>query len=74
MSPLATAAATDLFDALGASATRRRSRSTGTGATPARSPSHNPVAFKARIIGDAAVNDTEPPYEWSIGVPKRSTA
>ena len=74
VSPLAIAAATELFDALGASATStslaldRHWRNARTVA------SHNPVAFKARIIGDAAVNDTEPPYEWSIGVPKRSTA
>ena len=32
--------------------------------------SHNPVAFKARIVGDFLVNDEEPPYEWAIGVGK----
>lgn len=67
---IATDAATRLFDALGASATStslgldRHWRNARTVA------SHNPVAFKARIIGDAAVNGAEPPYEWSIGVPK----
>jgi alkylation response protein AidB-like acyl-CoA dehydrogenase len=59
---------TALFDPLGASATStgkaldRHWRNARTVA------SHNPVAFKARIIGDALVNDTEPPYEWSVGV------
>lgn len=67
-------AATSLFDALGASATStglaldrhwRNARTVG---------SHNPVAFKARIIGDHLVNDAEPPYEWAIGVPPASDA
>ncbi len=33
--------------------------------------SHNPVPFKARIVGDFLVNGTEPPYEWGIGVPEK---
>lgn len=59
---------TALFDPLGASATStgkaldRHWRNARTVA------SHNPVAFKARIIGDALVNDVEPPYEWYVGV------
>ena len=32
--------------------------------------SHNPVVFKARIIGDNAINGTEPPYVWQIGSQK----
>ena len=36
--------------------------------------SHNPVAFKARIIGDWLVNGTEPPYEWAIGIGRPSAA
>ena len=36
--------------------------------------SHNPVAFKARIVGDAVVNDAEPPYEWYVGVPPKASA
>ena len=31
--------------------------------------SHNPVPFKARIVGDFLVNGAEPPYEWTIGIP-----
>lgn len=66
---LALDASTRLFDALGASATSvnlaldrhwRNARTVG---------SHNPTAFKARIVGDAVVNGAEPPYEWAIGVP-----
>ena len=67
VSELALRAATALFDPLGASATAtgkaldRHWRNARTVA------SHNPVAFKARIVGDAAVNDAEPPYEWYVG-------
>lgn len=74
VTPLALDAATRLFDALGASATStslaldRHWRNARTVA------SHNPAAFKARIIGDAIVNDAEPPYEWAIGVPRAATA
>lgn len=32
--------------------------------------SHNPVVFKARIVGDWAINGTEPPYVWQIGSQK----
>ncbi|QEO15977.1 monooxygenase [Agromyces intestinalis] len=73
ITPLALDAATRLFDALGASATStslaldRHWRNARTVA------SHNPAAFKARIVGDAVVNDAEPPYEWAIGVPKAAT-
>ncbi|MFJ3778914.1 acyl-CoA dehydrogenase family protein [Streptomyces sp. NPDC090075] len=62
--------ASRIFDALGASAT-------GTAAALDRHwrnartvRSHNPVAFKARIIGDALINGSEPPYEWSVGTPQ----
>lgn len=33
--------------------------------------SHNPVVFKARIIGDRAINGTEPPYVWQIGTARK---
>ena len=61
-------AASALFDALGASGTSqalsldrhwRNARTVG---------SHNPVIYKQRIIGDAAVNDTDPVYLWDVGV------
>ena len=61
-------AASALFDALGASGTSqalsldrhwRNARTVG---------SHNPVIYKQRIVGDAAVNGTEPVYLWDVGV------
>ena len=64
---LAMGAAQSLFDGLGASSTidthllDRHWRNARTVS------SHNPVAFKARIIGDWLVNAVEPPYEWAIG-------
>ncbi|MBB3105039.1 acyl-CoA dehydrogenase family protein [Azomonas macrocytogenes] len=60
-------AASDLFNALGASAARidkvldRHWRNARTVA------SHNPLIYKARIIGDWLINGTEPPYIWQIG-------
>lgn len=66
---LATESGTLLFDALGASATStqlgldRHWRNARTVA------SHNPQVYKARILGDAAVNGTEPPFDWAVGVP-----
>ena len=29
--------------------------------------SHNPAIYKQRILGDHAVNGTEPVYVWQIG-------
>lgn len=63
-------ASTFLFEGLGASAVAtnllldRHWRNARTVA------SHNPVPFKARIVGDYLVNGAEPPYEWAIGVGK----
>lgn len=71
---LALRQATVLFDVLGASATssaRDLDRHWRNARTVA---SHNPVAFKARIVGDAVVNDAEPPYEWYVGVPPKASA
>ncbi|MFT4284500.1 MAG: monooxygenase [Protaetiibacter sp.] len=68
---LALRQATALFDVLGASATstaRDLDRHWRNARTVA---SHNPVAFKARIVGDAVVNGAEPPYEWYVGVPPK---
>ena len=65
--PLILEAAGLLFDTLGASAAKgglaldRHWRNARTLA------SHNPVIFKHRIIGDFAVNGTEPPAQWRIG-------
>ncbi|ENO78724.1 putative Acyl-CoA dehydrogenase [Thauera sp. 27] len=60
-------ATADLFNALGASsasarlALDRHWRNARTVAT------HNPLVYKARIVGDWSINGTEPPYVWQIG-------
>ncbi|MEN9986825.1 MAG: hypothetical protein RI925_2327, partial [Pseudomonadota bacterium] len=64
---LALRASTDLFNALGASAAvadkqlDRHWRNARTVAT------HNPLIYKAKVIGDWVINGTEPPYVWQIG-------
>ena len=66
-SELVPRAATELFNALGASDTRlskaldRHWRNARTVA------SHNPVIYKARDIGDWKVNGTPPTAIWQIG-------
>ena len=67
VSELALRAATTLFDPLGASATSTSKALDRHWRNARTVASHNPVAFKARIVGDAAVNDAEPPYEWYVG-------
>lgn len=67
MSELILRATSDLFNALGASgvsvskALDRHWRNARTAA------SHNPWIYKARIVGDWAVNGTAPLYVWQIG-------
>lgn len=67
VSELILRAATDLFNALGASgisvnkALDRHWRNARTVA------SHNPLIYKARIVGDWKINGTEPNYVWQIG-------
>lgn len=64
---LATRATSDIFDALaasGVSTTKNLDRHWRNARTAA---SHNPWVFKARIVGDYAVNGTPPTRIWSIG-------
>ncbi len=67
VSELVLRAASDLFNALGASGVSvsksldRHWRNARTAA------SHNPSIYKARIVGDWRINGTEPPYVWQIG-------
>lgn len=70
LTPLVLTAITHAFDALAASATSisknldrhwRNARTAG---------NHNPWVFKARLIGDLAVNGTELPRVWAIGASK----
>lgn len=67
VSELVLRAATDLFNALGASGvstTKVLDRHWRNARTAA---SHNPLIYKARIVGDWRINGTEPPYVWQIG-------
>lgn len=67
VSELVLRAGSDLFNALGASAAST-SKSLDRHWRNARTvSSHNPIVYKARIVGDWSVNGTEPPYVWQIG-------
>src|SRR5450830_319948 len=74
ISDLVLRAATQFFNALGASAASS-SKSLDRHWRNARTvASHNPVIYKARIIGDWRINGTEPPYVWQIGAgPAKAT-
>ncbi|WP_313810477.1 acyl-CoA dehydrogenase family protein [Glutamicibacter sp.] len=70
LTPLVLGALTHAFDALAASATSvsknldrhwRNARTAG---------NHNPWVFKARLIGDLAVNSTALPRIWEVGASK----
>ncbi|GAB3615883.1 acyl-CoA dehydrogenase family protein [Okibacterium endophyticum] len=68
LSQLVPQAATRLFDTLGASAVSR-SRALDRHWRNARTvSSHNPWLFKSRVVGDWAVNETAPPFIWTIGI------
>jgi alkylation response protein AidB-like acyl-CoA dehydrogenase len=67
VSELALRAATHLFDALGASATSTAKGLDRHWRNARTVSSHNPLIYKARIVGDWAINGTEPPYVWQIG-------
>ncbi|GGC16177.1 acyl-CoA dehydrogenase family protein [Cellulomonas carbonis] len=68
LSTLVPQAVGSIFDALGASSTStakaldRHWRNARTVAT------HNPWTLKAKVVGDHAVNGTEPVFVWGIGV------
>jgi len=67
VSELALRASTHLFDALGASATSNAKALDRHWRNARTVSSHNPLVYKARIVGDWAINGTEPPYVWRIG-------
>lgn len=60
-------ASTLLFDALGASATRKSLALDRHWRNARTLSSHNPRIYKDRIVGDFAVNGTLSPYQWRIG-------
>lgn len=67
VSELVLRAATHLFNALGASATSTSKALDRHWRNARTIASHNPLVYKARIVGDWAINGTEPPYVWQIG-------
>ncbi|RYF65685.1 MAG: hypothetical protein EOO29_40090, partial [Comamonadaceae bacterium] len=62
------AAAGELFNALGASAVRAGPQLDRHWRNARTVASHNPLIFKARIVGDWVVNGREPPFTWQVGV------
>ena len=60
-------ATTVLFDALGASAVLRSQGLDRHWRNARTLTSHNPRIYKARVVGDFAVNGTEPPQGWRVG-------
>ncbi|AEA63925.1 acyl-CoA dehydrogenase family protein [Burkholderia gladioli] len=67
-------ATTHLFNALGASATREATDLDRHWRNARTVSSHNPVVYKARIVGDRSVNGTEPPFVWKVGTPAAGAA
>lgn len=67
VSDLVLQSSTILFDALGASATKKPSGLDRHWRNARTLSSHNPRIYKDRIVGDFAVNGTPPPYQWRIG-------
>lgn len=64
-------ATSDIFDALGASATARPLALDRHWRNARTVASHNLRILKARVVGAHAVNGTPPPYAWSIGGTRR---
>ena len=68
VSELVLGAATELFNALGASGVRANAALDRHWRNARTAASHNPLIFKSRIVGDWLVNGREPPFLWQIGV------
>lgn len=64
---LALRATSDLFNALSASATDTGLALDRFWRNARTAANHNPLIYKERILGDHAVNGTEPVYVWQIG-------
>ncbi len=67
VSELIQRATSELFNALGASDVRQGKALDRHWRNARTVSSHNPLIYKARIIGDWAINGTEPPFVWQIG-------
>jgi len=61
------AAATRLFDVGGASALQEDRRLDRHWRNARTLASHNPVIYKARVVGDHALNNTQPTFYWAVG-------
>lgn len=72
VSDLVLRATSDLFDALGASATARTEGLDRHWRNARTVASHNPRILKSRVVGAHLVNGTPPPYAWAIGATRRS--
>jgi len=62
-----TRAATELFNALGASDTRVSKALDRHWRNARTVSSHNPVIYKIRNVGDWEVNGSDPTFIWQIG-------
>ncbi|WP_223416688.1 MULTISPECIES: acyl-CoA dehydrogenase family protein [unclassified Pseudomonas] len=67
VSELIQRATTELFNALGASDVRQGKSLDRHWRNARTVSSHNPVIYKARIVGDWEINGAEPPFVWQIG-------
>jgi len=67
VSELIQRATSELFNALGASDVRQGKALDRHWRNARTVSSHNPLIYKARIIGDWAISGTEPPFVWQIG-------
>lgn len=68
LSTLVPQAVTRVFDTLGASAVSRAKGLDRHWRNARTVASHNPWIYKAKIVGDWAINSTPPPFLWEIGV------
>lgn len=67
VSTLIQRATSELFNALGASDVRQGKALDRHWRNARTVSSHNPLIYKARIVGDWVINGTEPPFVWQIG-------
>lgn len=67
VSELIQRATSELFNALGASDIRQGKALDRHWRNARTVSSHNPLIYKARIVGDWLINGTEPPFVWQIG-------
>lgn len=65
------ASTTRLFDVGGASAVQEDRRLDRHWRNARTLASHNPVIFKARVVGDHALNGTTPGFYWTVGAATR---